>query len=78
MKSIIFALLLIPNAAFADYDVDWQPSEEPGIHILRIEIDSCTTLFKIKDKDFYAFVGNSKALEDALDKATARSRNRCK
>lgn len=64
--------------SFNDYEVDWPSSPEKGVHVLRITIDGCTTLFKIKDKDFYDFAENKQAVTDALKKAIARTDSGCK
>ncbi len=80
MKSIMLVLALLTSSnvfAFSDYDVDWPPTNEKGVHILRIVIDDCKTTFKIKDEDFYSATANEKALQDALVKAIERAGSGC-
>ena len=67
----------VSNAELMDYDVDWQPSREKNVHILRITIEGCTTKFKIKSEDFYDATANDKALYDALKKAIGRAGTGC-
>lgn len=81
MKSIVLVLALFASAnafAFDDYDVDWPTSNEKGVHILRIVIKDCKTIFKIKDKDFYSATANEEALQSALVKAFERAYSGCK
>lgn len=81
MKMILFALLLSFSAHAEwdaeDIDVDWQPSNEKNVHNLRIVVNGCKTIFKIKNKDFAAAANDDQALTDALAKAIARSSSGC-
>lgn len=74
---IAFLLLCFSSKSDAmEYDVDW-PSSANGVHVLRITINNCTTLFKVKDKDFDSFM-KDKAYYDALKTAIEREKNGCK
>lgn len=80
MRALMLLILLIPikSLAFDDYDVDWSPDRDSGMHVLRITIDGCETLFKIKDKDFYIFAKSKAALDQALDKAIEHKDHGCR
>lgn len=81
MKYLVLLALLYAQTVSADfgddYDVDWPPSNEKGIHVLRIVIGECKTLFRIKDEDYYDVVSNEKAITQALKKAIARAHTGC-
>lgn len=70
---------MIPSisCAFDDYDVDFEPSKEPGISIVRITVDGCTSKFKVKDKDFKTFSKSDAALDQILDLAIDRAAKGC-
>ena len=77
MSAFLLAMMPLKAKAFIeDYEVDW-PSSQNGIHVLRISINGCETLFKVKDKDFYDFAANKEAVKDALNKAIARAKAGC-
>lgn len=81
LLTLLTMIMVAANAKadFADdYDVDWPPSNERGVHVLRIVISDCKTLFKIKDEDFYDVTLNEEALMKALRKAIARAHSGCK
>ena len=78
-KTFICVALFSSTAfAFTDYDVDFEPSEEPGLHIVRVTIDNCVTKFKVKDKDFKSFTKSDSALQQLVDLAIDRAANGCK
>jgi len=76
---LLLAILMIPSisCAFDDYDVDFEPSKEPGISIVRITVDGCTSKFKVKDKDFKTFSKSDAALDQILDLAIDRAAKGC-
>jgi hypothetical protein len=78
VAALMFSIISCQAKAYVDYDVDWPPSNEKGIHTLRITIDGCSTIFKIKDKDFYDAVANEEAMMDSVKKAIARAAKGCK
>lgn len=76
---LALSLLMVPSHAksFQDFDVDF-PSSSSKDHTLRITIDGCDTLVKIKSKDLESFSKDSKSLKEAIEIATKRSKNGCK
>jgi hypothetical protein len=76
---LLLAILMIPSISYAfdDYDVDFEPSKEPGISIVRVTVDGCTSKFKVKDKDFKLFSKSDAALDQILDLAIDRATKGC-
>ena len=79
MYKLLLITLMIPSIsyAFEDYDVDFEPSKEPDISIVRVTIDKCVTTFKVKDKELNKFASNSTALEQLVNIATDRADKGC-
>lgn len=74
---IAAVLFYTPAKAYTDYSVDW-PSSNAREHTLRIEIDGCVSLFKIKTENLDKFAKSQTALQEVLKAAQKRAENGCK
>lgn len=78
IMALTLSLVSCRVEAFHDYEVDWPTSVSGKSHTLRITIDGCTTLFKIKDGDLEKFSKSKASLREASAVAIKRSKNGCK
>jgi hypothetical protein len=63
--------------ASTDYDIDWPTSISGKQHILRITIDSCVTLIKIKDSDLEKFSNDKTSLKEVVQIAIKHTLSGC-
>lgn len=74
----VLALICLSSKSEAmDYDVDWVSSAH-GVHVLRITIDKCTTLFDIKDENLEKFAKDSNSYKEVIATAIKREQNGCR
>ena len=78
-RLLLCIVLAAPSTSYAfdDYDVDFEPSKVPGISIVRITVDGCTSKFKVKDKDFKTFSNSDDALKELIDIAIDQAAEGC-
>lgn len=76
--ALTLSLISCRAEAFGDYEVDWPTSVSGQSHTLRITIDGCTTLFKIKDGNLEKFSKSKDSLKEVTAVAIKRSKNGCK
>lgn len=76
--ALTLSLISCRVEAFDDYEVDWPTSVSGQSHTLRITIDGCTTLFKVKDKDLEKFSKSKESLKEAIKAAISKKENGCK
>jgi hypothetical protein len=61
-----------------NYDVEWPKSKHGEYHLLKITLNECQTLIKIKHDDLENFSSNDKNIKQALQKAKQNLYNGCK
>lgn len=74
---LLILVLLVSSYARADVDVDMPASGDQKLEIIRVSIDGCETLFKIKKEDFKRFSNNDAAMDELVAKANEHARSGC-
>lgn len=78
MRWFVLSVFMWGVAATAfDYDVDMPTSPDPKVQLIRVTVDDCKTLFKVKKEDFDKFATNSSAVTQLVKKAIERSSSGC-
>lgn len=79
MRNLLLILLMSPYTASAitSYDVDFPHSTDPAYQLLRVTIDRCETLIKIKSGDLIFFSKDRKSMNDVIKLAIERAKIGC-